>query len=68
MSSGVGQSSSGTMSPSLVTAIVPLVEASTIDLTPDARAVSQSTRVPSTCSLYIRCASSGSRETRPARW
>ena len=28
----------------------------------------EGTRVPVTCNSYIRCASSGSRETRPARW
>jgi hypothetical protein len=45
------------MSPDSVTAIVPLVEAITIDFTLAARAASQSNRVPSTCTLYMRRAS-----------
>ena len=47
--------------------MVPLVEDMTMRLTPAAAAAWQTTRVPLTCTSNIRCASSGRRETKPAR-
>jgi hypothetical protein len=66
--SGVAELSSGFSSSRSETATVPLVDAITMRFTPALRAASHSTRVPSTWTAYMRAASAGLRDTKPARW
>ena len=68
MSIGAGVSSSATSSARRDTATVPLVDAIRMRVTPARAAASHTRRVPSTCTAYIRWASSARCETIPARW
>ena len=65
---GGGDDSSGHSSSRSEIAMVPLVDDMTMRLTPATAAAWHTTRVPSTWTWNIRCASSGLRETKPAKW